>query len=146
MNWRLTIIELCALLLVFALAACGQAYSTSGAVQLTPNVQQALQNVQARGSEWVEGITNIVQTDRPPPDGVNFCGVNCPGEMVCFNTTLDSSVEHLENLIVHEAWEIQHGCDDYDTASAAVVACYREGNPHAVCKAKVEREFYGGSG
>lgn len=131
-----------AVLLVVLVSGCDRGYSTSGAVALRPNVQRALMNVQARGAEWVAGITNIVQTNRPPPPGVNFAGVNCPGEVVFFNTTLDSSVEHLEALIVHEAWEIQHGCDDYDTASGAVVACYREGRPHRVCKTRVEREFY----
>ncbi len=132
--------------LLALITGCGGGVSYSGAgadaVPLKPNMTEAITRVSARGDEWLVGVDSIKAADRAPPPGVNFATVKCPGDVVFYNTTFDKSAEFFEALLVHEAWEIQHGCKDYDEASGVLVECYREGRPHAECKEKVEREFY----
>lgn len=117
------------------IAACEQGWSISRANETgwPRNLETAHLNVAARGTEWLEGIRDIDYVDQPPPRGVNAAVVECPGTVVVFNTMAEASVETLEGLLVHEAFEIQHGCRDQDQLSARVVRCYREGKPHRVC-------------
>lgn len=127
-------------LLVLSLVACGQegfhyAGAGSDSVPLKPNMVQAIQNVNERGSAWLAGIGPVRAADRPPPyDFINHATVSCPTkEITLYNTTFDKSVDFFERLLVHEAHEIQYGCVDNDAESNAFARCYASGSSYEQC-------------
>lgn len=133
------------IVLTLLLIGCGGGSSYSGAgadeVPLKSNMREAIENVNARGPGWLNGVDSIKAADRAPPKGVNVATVSCgpPHEITLYRTSFGLSVRALEGLLVHEAFEAQRGCKDNDEAASAFSRCYHTGKTYTQCVEKNER-------
>lgn len=127
-------------LMSLLLVACaeGKSYSSSpeDVVPLEVNVQRAIQNLHDDG-QWLDGISKITQEDRDPPPEASWATVACPDHVILYNTTFDKPVDFFEPLLVHEAYEIRHGCKDRDAQTAVFVRCFRDGNTYEHCQSVI---------